>query len=120
MRSLLLPLCLAFAACGPAGPDKALGASIGATPASISASQPTTVLKLLTWDENGNPGVGTAHFANLGGALLEQPDVPLVDGAASITFRCMPGSDLNCQGAVQIDGSWRGTVSTVFVQVATP
>lgn len=117
MRSLLLPLCLAFAACGPAEPYKGLGGSLGATPAAISASQPTTVLKLVTWDEQGNPGVGTAHFANLGGALLEEPDVPLVNGAASITFRCMPGSDLNCQGAVEIDGSWRGTVSPVFVQV---
>lgn len=120
MRSLTPLICVLFAACGPAEMAKGPGATLGATPAAVSSTQPTTVLKLVTWDEHGDPGIGTAHFANLGGALLEDPDVPLINGAASITFRCMPGSDQNCQGAVEIDGQWRGTVSPVFVQVATP
>jgi hypothetical protein len=96
----------------PQGP----GASLGATPAKLTASQRTTVLKAITWDENGDPGKGTVHFGAFGGALLEDADVALTDGAATITFRCIPGTDMNCGASVEIVAQWRGVNAPVFVQ----
>ena len=116
MRTLAFVIFLSLAACGPAPIDQGPGATLGANPARLTAAQPTTVLKLVTWDEQGEPGTGTAHFDALGGALLEGSEVALTNGEATVTFRCVAGADPNCSGTVEVDAQWRGVTSSVFIQ----
>ncbi len=121
MRGLLLGAVLGLllglgAGCGP-GAGSESGASLGATPAQVSAAHPTSVLTFIAWDAAGEPGVGTVHFSPTGGAILEGAQVELNGGRATATFRCLAPGDVNCSGAVQIDGAWKGVTRTVGVQV---
>jgi len=116
MRSFIVAFALALSACGPQLPDGP-GLSFGATPSRLSASQPTSELKLVAWDQTGAPGVGTVLFSASAGALLEGTSLELSQGTATVTFRCIAGTDPGCSGAAEVEAQWRGLSQSVSVKM---
>lgn len=86
---------------------------------SMDGSTERCVISIQAADAAGNPGRGTVQLTVSAGSFLEGSEVPLVEGAASATFRCNPRDDDACNGDIPIGVEWRNQSATVTVKVGS-
>lgn len=75
------------------------------------------IVNVVAVDERGNPGTGIVQLTTGVGSFVEGPELALVSGAGSATFRCNPAEEAACAGDVRLGASWRGESRSLIVRV---
>lgn len=75
------------------------------------------IVNVVAVDERGNPGTGIVQLTTGVGSFVEGPELALVSGAGSATFRCNPAEDPACAGTVRLGATWRGENRSFTIRV---
>ncbi len=116
MRSpVLCVLGMAVCACQPAAEPSL---SISSDRGSFDGRMQRALVTVTAADRYG-PGQGTVSLVAGVGEFVEGPQARLVDGQATVTYRCDPELEAACQGTVVLGATW-GTISSSMQIKVTP
>ncbi|MCA2980340.1 MAG: hypothetical protein INH41_18685 [Myxococcaceae bacterium] len=66
---------------------------------------------------DGTPGAGVVKLTAAVGSFVEGSQLTLAQGTGSATYRCDPGEDPACSGAVRIGAEWQGVSRSLVLRV---
>lgn len=116
-------LALGLAACSSEEPTTPTGSAtltLNPSPRSIVDDGTLTSVRINTLTAEGTPGTGEVELTAQAGSFDNDAKtvmLTLVDGKATVGFRCLKASDAACSGAVRLEGTWNGTTGGTSVTV---